>query len=286
MSSKWEGRRTELVTAIARNIGEFGVQWQDVAKEMGETAKACESAFWRINSSEDGQLGIDVRILKHRIKGTPYPKMLPDFPGYTIDKLRNRAAALAGTENNAWVNDERVAFFDLEFHGFDANFGVLLSWAIKHQDGPLVHDVITRAEAIDYDKMDRRLCESFVEELKNVDLLVGFYSTKMDVPYIRSRCFWWDVPFPLFGEKKHHDMYYTAKRVLKLHRGSQDAAARFLLKAEAEKNHVDMEKWTRARLGEKEALEFVLDHNDRDVRDLEKLYKILTPYVKMTRKSI
>lgn len=286
MSKKWKDRRTELVTAIARNVGEFGVQWDKVGEEMGETSKACESAFWRADKEEKGQLKDDIRILKDRIKGKTYAKMLPNYPGYTIDDLKRRAATLAGGENNAWVRDERVAFFDLEFHGFDANFGMLLSWAIKHQDGPLVHDVITRAEAIDYKKLDKRLCESFLKELENIDLLVGFYSTKMDVPYMRSRCFWWDLEFPKFGEKKHHDMYYTAKRLLKLHRGSQDAAARFLLKAEAEKNHVDMEKWTRARIGDKEALEFVLDHNDRDVRDLEKLYKYLTPYVKMTRKSI
>lgn len=288
MASKWKNRRTELVTAIARNIGEFGVKWDKVAKEMGETKKACESAFWRMNAEDDGQIATDVKLLKARIKGKTYAKMLPEFPGFTIQQLKDRAKKLAGSDNNKWVEDERVAFFDLEFHGFDANFGMLLSWAIKHLDGPLVHDVITREEAITYEKMDRRLCETFLEEIKNVDLLVGFYSTKMDVKYIRSRCFWWEMfeEFPKFGEKYHHDVYYSGKRLLKLHRGSQDALARFLLKMEAEKNHVDMEKWTKARLGDPEALEFVLDHNDRDVRDLEKIYKLLKPYVKITRKPL
>ena len=286
MTSKWEVKRTLLVTAIARNVGEFGINWDAVAVEMEETPKACESAFWRLDNTEKGQLGDDIRILKGRIKGTAYTKMLPDFPGYTLEDLKERAVALAGGVNNSWVEEERVAMFDLEFYNFDANFGFLLSWSIKHLDGPLVHDVITRAEAINYDRLDRGLCESFLEELGNVDLLVGYYSTKMDVPYIRSRCLWYELPFPKFREKFHHDMYYTCKRLLKLNRTGQDQVARFIMKEQAEKTHLDMEIWNRARLGDEAALEFVLDHNDRDVRDLEAIYKRLSPYVKMVRKSI
>ncbi len=284
--SKWEEKRTLLVTAIARNVGDYGINWDAVAVEMEETPKACESAFWRLDNTEKGQLGDDIRILKGRIKGTAYTKMLPDFPGYTLEDLKERAMALAGSANNSWVEEERVAMFDLEFYNFDADFGFLLSWSIKHLDGRIVHDVLTRAEAINYDKLDKRLCETFLEEIKNVDLLVGFYSTKMDVPYIRSRCLWWELDFPKFREKFHHDMYYTSKRLLKLSRGGQAAVGRFLLKDDFTKNSVDMALWLRARLGDAEALEEVLDHNDRDVKDLELIYKELTPYVKMVRKSI
>ena len=81
-------------------------------------------------------------------------------------------------------------------------------------------------------------------------------------------------------------MYYTAKRVLKLSRGGQAAVGRFLLKGDSTKNSVDMQLWLRARLGEEEALGEVLDHNDRDVLDLEMIYKELIPYVKMVRKSV
>ena len=121
MTSKWEVKRTLLVTAIARNVGEFGINWDAVAVEMEETPKACESAFWRLDNSERGQLGDDIRILKGRIKGTSYTKMLPDFPGYTLEDLKERATALAGGVNNSWVEEERVAMFDLEFYNFDAD---------------------------------------------------------------------------------------------------------------------------------------------------------------------
>ena len=284
--SKWLKKRTLLVTAIVRNVGVHGVNWNAVAKEVDETPKACESAFWRAEQEEQGQLGDDIRILKARIAEKSYVRMLPDFPGYTIDSLKARMDILADGENNAWTQDERIAFFDLEFYNFDADFGFLLSWSIKHLDGPIIHSVITRDEAITYDKLDKRLCEEFLKAIEDVDLLVGFFSTRTDVPYIRSRSLWWGLDFPVYGEKKHHDMFYTGRRLLKTHRKSQAAIGAFLLKAESQKNHVDMALWNRARLGDPEALGYVLDHNDRDVIDLEAIYKILTPFVRMKRNSI
>ena len=284
--NKWKEKRTILVTAAARNVGSLGINWVAVGEELGESAKACESAFWRAEQDENGQLGDDIRILRARIAGDSYVEMLPGFPGYTIDALKSRAEVLAGGGNNEWLRDERVAFFDLEFYNFDADFGFLLSWSIKYLDGGIVHSVITRDEAITYDLLDKRLCEEFLEEIKNADLLVGFYSTRTDVPYMRSRCLWWDLPFPIFGEKRHLDVFYMARTLLKTHRKSQEAVGRFLLKTNSYKNHVDMEIWNRARLGEPAALGYVLDHNDRDVLDLEGIYKVLLPFISAKRRSI
>ena len=284
--NKWKEKRTLLVTAAARNVGSLGINWVAVGEELGETAKSCESAFWRAEQDENGQLGDDIRILRARIAGNTYIQMLPAFPGYTIDALKARAEVLAGAGNNAWLRDERVAFFDLEFYNFDADFGFLLSWSIKYLDGAIVHSVITRDEAINYDKLDRRLCEEFLEEIEDIDTLVGYYSTKTDVPYMLSRCLWWGLPFPTFGQKHHVDMFYKARKLLKTHRKSQAAVGAFLLKENTYKNHVNMEIWNRARLGEPAALGYVLDHNDRDVMDLEVIYKILLPYFSAKRNSL
>jgi uncharacterized protein YprB with RNaseH-like and TPR domain len=283
---KWDKKYTLLITAVARNVGPFGVKWDAVGEELGETAKACESAFWRVDKDNNGQASIDAKILKHRIKGTPYAKMLTDFPGLTIEDLKARVKILADTGTNRWVDGVRIGFLDIESSHLKANIGIMLSWSMKLKDGEVLYDVINREEAIDKDKQDKRIVKSLLDAIdQNVDMLVTYYGTGFDIPFIRTRAMYWGFDDCLgHGDKIHYDLYYTVRGKLQLHSNRLAVATEFL--GIEGKTRLPPETWGQARLGYPEALEYVVDHCNEDVIILEDLYNEVKKYKKMTRKSV
>ncbi len=279
MTSKWDSKRDLLVHAVARNIGPFGVQWDKVAEEREESPKACESAFWR-----DAQAHTDAKILKFRIKGVPYAKMLPHFPGMTIADLKERARKLAGQENNRWIEDEKIGFFDIEVSRTEAELGILLAWCLKLKDGEILEAAITREEAIDRDKQDRRVMEELLGALAQVDLVVTYWGTGMDNPWVRTRAMMLGLPFFKYGEKYHFDAYYAVKSKMRLRSKSLRVATQTL--GIEGKTDLPPAIWMDARLGYPDAVQYVLEHCRADVIILEQLFNAIEPFVKITRKSL
>jgi uncharacterized protein YprB with RNaseH-like and TPR domain len=159
----------------------------------------------------------------------------------------------------------------------------MLSWAIKYKNGRLKHDIITKDDIMN-EQFDKRLVESLLEELKNIDIAVTYYGTGFDIPFLRSRVLHWGYLFPDYGSKFHFDLYYRVRSLLKLHRSSLDAACAFF---EIEgKTPIRIETWNKARYGNKAALKEVLVHNDGDVDILEQLFERLEDYSKWTKRSL
>ena len=138
---------------------------------------------------------------------------------------------------------------------------------------------------IDYDLQDKRISQSLINCMKTeADLLVTYYGTGFDIKFMRSRAMWWEQDFPTVGEKYHLDMYYRAKSLGKLHRNSLMAHTTFL--GIPGKDHVLGETWGRARVGDPDSLDYVVNHNVEDVVILERLYERYKPYFRLTKKSI
>ncbi len=286
--SKWTEKYTELITAVARNIGDMGIDWTLVGYELEETANAAESAFWRLDKAQGGQASIDARILKHRIRNTNYAKMLPDFPGMTIQDLKDRAAFLAGLgQKSRWVEDEayRVGHLDIEVYNLDANFGTMLSWSILDDaTEEIFSDWIKRDEAIDRKRRDKRLVQSLVDKMAEFDGFITYFGTGFDNPYIRTKALMWDIPFYHYGEKMHYDLFYTVKSKLSLHSKGLAAATEAVLGV-TEKTRISNVVWLDANLGYQDALAEVVDHCERDVRDTRRLYYRLRDFVQINKKS-
>jgi len=283
---KWTDKYIHLVSAVARNIGDFGVQWDRVAEEVGESSKACESAWWRLDKDNHGQASVDARILKHRIKGSPYARMLPDFPGLTIEELKDRAKYLAGNMGSKWVDDKIVAFYDLETSDFKADIGYLLCWAVKYRGGETVHDCIEQKELYN-GTVDRRIVQSLIDELKKIDVIIGFNSVLFDNAFVRTRAIAHDIPFPGYGDMYSHDLYLAVKAKLATHRKSQKAMADLIMGYENhKKDNLNIGIWQMARLGYPKELAYVLEHNIEDVRTLEIIWEELKPYFQVKKRSI
>jgi uncharacterized protein YprB with RNaseH-like and TPR domain len=178
---------------------------------------------------------------------------------------------------------ERIGFFDIEASNLKADFGILLSYSILGQDGELLGDVITKEDL--HGDLDRRIVKQMVADLRKFDIIVGFYSTKYDIPFARTRAHVHHLDFPAFGELQHRDVYYLIKYKFSLSRNSQENAAR-MLTGKTMKTRMKPEQWVRALGGDKESLDYIFEHNKRDVKDLKRLYNAVTKYAKNTTKSV
>lgn len=183
-----------------------------------------------------------------------------------------------------WWKRKKIAYLDIEASDLRANWGHMLSWSIKYRnDNNIRHDIITKEEFYDF-SFDRRILETLLEELKNVDIVVTYYGTRFDIPFIRTRSDFYGLEFPKYGSIYHWDLYYKVRRLYKLHRNSLSVATKFF--GIEGKTPVSGDVWMKAKYGDPESLEYVLEHNDEDVIILEELHNKLWRYSKWIRKSI
>lgn len=215
----------------------------------------------------------------------PYKNRIKFFPGRTQDALRNKTYEVRQAAANEWLDFERVAFLDIETTNLKANIGFMISWSIKYLNGKVINDIITRKEAIDADRQDKRIIKNLIKVLeKDVDVIVTYYGSRFDVPFVRTRAMMWEIDFPKFGSKKHIDMYFVVRSKMRLHSNRLAVACRALGIKGKTPLHPDV--WRRAALGYAKELKEVLKHNDEDVKILERLYKRLLPFTKTTRRSL
>lgn len=182
---------------------------------------------------------------------------------------------------------ERIGFFDIEASNLKANFGIILSWAIKPEGKDWVwYDHVTKAD-MRSDTLDKRVVKSFCDVLSEFDRLCTWFGTRFDLPFVRTRALWWnlDEMFPKYGELLHTDAYYIARNKLCLHSNRQGAVAEAILHEDV-KTRIDPTHWIHALQGRQDAIDYIIDHNIKDCYQLEANYQKLRPFVKGMRRSI
>lgn len=183
-----------------------------------------------------------------------------------------------------WWHDKKIGYLDIEASDLNANWGMMLSWCIKYRgDKNIRRGVINKKEIFDY-KFDKRILEELMEELKNVDIVVTYYGTGFDLPFLRTRAMYYDIKFPAFGSIYHWDLYYKVRSKIKTHRKSLEVVTKFL--GIEGKTHLEPDMLFRAQFGDPKALKELLHHNDEDVIILERLHDRLWRHAKWIRKSI
>jgi len=189
---------------------------------------------------------------------------------------------------NCWREERnhppRVGYLDIEASNLKANFGIILSYAIKVRDEDKIYSRVITKDELNEGILDKDMVRNLIKDILKFDVVLGFYSTKFDIPYIRTRALYWKLDFPLFGYVQHKDVYYMARNKLCLHSNRLEVVSQHLgIKG---KNHILGTHWIRALNGHAQSLEYILDHNIRDVVVLEKVHKKLEGFVRDTTKSI
>ena len=110
------------------------------------------------------------------------------------------------------VPGTRIGYFDIEADGLKANFATMLSWAVKEKGKKTVCEVISKEDLFDGTR-DRELVRSCIAELKKYDIIVTYYGTGYDLPFMRSKAlYWYQVT------RKKLQAYYEKKSLVAVRR--------------------------------------------------------------------
>lgn len=203
--------------------------------------------------------------------------------GHTIDTHPN-CFLKSGKPRLGWFTDYRLGFLDIETTNLKANIGIILSWYIKSSDGNYEKYVLSRKEIVNKNIEDKNAVKALCKALKNYDMIVGYYSKRFDIPFIRTRAIKHGIDFPVYNELYHLDLYDVVKRKMKLNSNRLATATHFL--GIDGKTPLEWEDWRYASWGDKTALQEVGKHNKGDVDILERLFELLKPHIRFTRSSI
>jgi uncharacterized protein YprB with RNaseH-like and TPR domain len=121
--------------------------------------------------------------------------------------------------------------------------------------------------------------------MKTYDELVTWYGSRFDIPFIRTRALVDRIDFPAHGTIKHTDLWFVSRGKFKLSSNRLENACRVLL-GKTTKNRIDSKYWRAGTRGDKESLDYILDHNFRDVNDLQKIYRKIIAFKRPVSTSI
>lgn len=179
---------------------------------------------------------------------------------------------------------EKIGFFDIETSNLQADFGIIYCYCLKEYGKNKIYErLITKQELNSC--LDKKVVEQCIKDLSRFDRIVGFYSSRFDNGFVRTRAVALNIPFPEYGELIHNDIYYIVRNKFRIHRNRLEDACRVLV-GKTRKTHLDAHHWIKGLQGNKESLTYILEHCRGDVRDLEDLYNKIINYSKKQDKSI
>lgn len=188
----------------------------------------------------------------------------------------------------------KIGYLDIETSGLSADFDFMITYCI------LVRDVITgkteiRKARINYndfefakkhgdaDLVDKRILEQLMTDIADIDCLIGHWfigKHRHDIPFVRSRM----AINKVSGFPKHKMIRYgdTQKWASQIHRLRNNGLATIgdAYGLSTKKTPVTTKDWKKAAMfGDKKAIDYILDHNVKDVIITYKVHKHLEQYV-------
>jgi uncharacterized protein YprB with RNaseH-like and TPR domain len=180
----------------------------------------------------------------------------------------------------------RVGIFDIETTGLRADYGYMLCICVKEVLKGGLNGKIHTLRIDDLrnpdPKSDKWLIKETVKLLNSFDLLIGWNTSGFDFPFINSRAMKYRILPP--QRNFRHDLLFVARGIGQLRSNRLVVWDEFLnghaLKTvTSPKTHIDSIR------GVREAINFIVDHCERDVISTEKIYKRFIPLLgKLKRK--
>lgn len=180
---------------------------------------------------------------------------------------------------------DRIGFIDIEATNLKADFGIVISYCIKDSDSRKIDfDCITKKDLAD-GVLDKRVLQSFLEDIQKYDKVVHHFGQYFDLPFLRTRCLQVGLDFPEYGALKSQDTWKMAKNTLCLSSNRLENISRIII-GKTNKTRINGDIWLKALQGDKKSLDYILDHNKKDVIDLEKIYNKLKKFQPKSNRSI
>lgn len=182
---------------------------------------------------------------------------------------------------------EKLGFLDIEATNLKANFGVVICWCIKPNKAKKIIERCVTPKEMRAGIRDENVIRELAPAMRKFDRLVVHYGTdrKFDLPFLRSRALRMGIDFPKHKEIWVTDTWVIAKRKLCLSSNRLGTIADHL-KVKMKKTPITTDHWLDALSGKKESLDYILDHCQRDVLILEKVYNRIWPFAPRSKTSI
>jgi hypothetical protein len=208
---------------------------------------------------------------------------------YSIKKIKQ----LFKTKYDGYVynlhveNDESYIANGIVTHNtsnLKATYGIVFSYCIKEHSGQIISNSVTPKELKD-GSYDKRLMQDFYSDAKKFDKLIGYYSSRFDIPFLRSRAVFHNLKFPLYQEIKHTDLYLIIKHRFNLHSKRLGVVCEFF-HIPSKDHKMNSHVWFRAMQGDQKALDYIVVHCKEDVISTELLWNKVCDYSRITDTSI
>jgi uncharacterized protein YprB with RNaseH-like and TPR domain len=182
---------------------------------------------------------------------------------------------------------QKIAYFDIEATNLKSSFGIVLAYCLLGRDGTYDKRIIT-PEELRSGQFDKPLLVQLCKDLRKYQRIITWNGTWYDIPFCKSRCGLFGIPFPKKGELEHTDGLLIARKIFAtLHSKRLGEVCKFFgIKA---KDHpLNPEIWLKCLCGDREALSYVGDkHCKEDVYALRELWETkIEDYQKYTRTSL
>lgn len=182
---------------------------------------------------------------------------------------------------------KKIGYLDIESSGLVADFDIMLSYGILVRDvetgkTEMRHGVINKDDVLkamrkrDADLIDHRILVKLLGDISDIDCLLGHWFVgkfRHDIPFIRTRCAINKIEgFPAHKTVRYGDTQKFGSLLYRLHsNGLKSMASMFNISTQ--KTEVPPKLWKLACLGDKKALDYVLDHNLKDCIITYKVHK-------------
>ncbi len=174
----------------------------------------------------------------------------------------------------------RILSLDIEASNLSADFGIILTFGSKivGEGAPTVLNILDyRDRTGDLIRAEKRLLKDIVITMLGADIWLTHYGSWYDLPFINSRLLYHGLPI-LPPSYPHIDTWKISKNRLKLRNNRLNTIQEFL-NLPSEKNAIKPEQWIRALGGHTASMDYIVEHNRRDVLVLEEAYGRLRPLI-------
>jgi len=162
-------------------------------------------------------------------------------------------------------DSNRVVFPDSEFSNLRADFGTLICVSLR----PLQRK--TKTFCVERLGNDREVIAATMAELGKYSLVVTFYGTWADIPYLRSRALRWGQPD--IPQLAHCDLYRNIRKATVLSKRNQGHLTEWLaLPDDAAKMKVSPNVWSELATDAEHNLKTLEKRCETDVQGLEALW--------------
>jgi uncharacterized protein YprB with RNaseH-like and TPR domain len=186
--------------------------------------------------------------------------------------------------------EPKIGFADIEASNLTATFGIVYTYCIKELDGKLIERAIS-LEDLHTGKFDKNLIARFIDDASQFTHLIWHYGTdrRFDMPFLRTRAVMWGLPFPEHKCLFVGDTYPILRNKFKLHSNRLETACDFF-GIPAKEHKLNPSIWLDMITGNKKrmqrAISYILTHNKEDVISLEKLWKKISKFTQLGKRSL